>query len=271
MTTLSSWRWSRWIARAQEEAWTAQLERAGGLNWMMIERPGRLRLKLEAYFATEKSARLFQRQWGGRVERFVPQRPPVARPVRVDARLEIGHDETQQRATGRLIIPYGMAFGSGEHATTLMLLRALGRAGELEAKSILDLGTGSGILALAARAFGARKIIATDFDPAAIRTARGNERLNFSSRQIRWEVADVRKLPSRPRHDLITANLFSGILVEAAPRLARALQTGGELWLSGVLRSQAEEVAAALRRAGLRSVVTTMRGKWVMQRWTRPV
>jgi ribosomal protein L11 methyltransferase len=236
---------------------------------MVIETPGRTRLRLEAYFTRERAADDFQRQWGGRVEAFTPKAPAPARPIRVDARLEVSHDEDAPRGEGRLIIPYGMAFGSGEHATTLMLLRALARAGELAEKSILDLGTGSGVLALAARAFGARTITGTDFDPAAIRTARQNERLNFSTRRIRWEIADARKLPARPRYDLILANLFSGVLIDAAPRLARALEPGGELWLSGVLRSQQEEVASACERASLRHLKTSTRGKWVMQQWAK--
>ena len=82
-------------------------------------------------------------------------------------------------------------------------------------------------------------------------------------------MADVKTLRGRSRYGLIVANLFSGILVETAPRLARALGSGGELWISGVLRSQQEEVGAAFKRAGLEHLATKMRGKWVMQRWGR--
>jgi ribosomal protein L11 methylase PrmA len=107
--------------------------------------------------------------------------------------------------------------------------------GRLDDASVLDLGTGSGVLALAARVFGARTISAIDFDANAITTARRNESLNFRSRRVHWEVADVKRLGALPRYLLVVANLFSGILVEAAPRIARVLQPGGELWLSGVL------------------------------------
>ena len=193
--------------------------------------------------------------------------PPIAGPLRIDSRLEIAHDESAKPAADRLVIPYGMAFGSGEHATTLMLLRALARRVAAESERVLDLGTGSGVLALAARLLGARQVAAADFDPHAIRTARANERLNFASRRVRWEVADVAKLRTAPTYTLIFANLFSGVLIMAAPRIARALARGGELWLSGVLRSQQEEVAAAYRAAGLHHLKTTTRGKWVMQQW----
>ncbi len=236
---------------------------------MVIEKPGWKRLKLEAYFGAENAARAFQRMRGGRVERFTPKPPAPARPVRVDARLEIVHDEKTRRAAGRLVIPYGVAFGSGEHATTLMLLRELARKHDLARTSLLDLGTGSGVLALAGRALGAKDIAGTDFDPAAIRTARRNEAINFPSRRVRWAVADVKRLRARPRFGLVVANLFSGILVEAAPRIARVLEPGGQLWLSGVLRSQQDEVAGAYRRAALRLLKTTTRGKWIMQQWSR--
>lgn len=269
MRSFSSWRWNRLIERDEEFRWTEQLVTASELNWMVIEKPGRQRLKLEAYFNAQKAALAFQRKWGGQVERFAPKRPAPPRPVRVDARLTIVHDEKSQRAGGRLVIPFGIAFGSGEHATTLMLLRALARKRDLADRAVLDLGTGSGVLALAARALGAKPIMATDLDPAAIRTARRNEALNFRSRRVGWELADVRRLRARPRFGLVIANLFSGILVEAAPRIARVLESGGELWLSGVLRPQQKEVAAAYRAAGLRHLRTTTRGKWVMQRWGR--
>lgn len=264
-----AWRWSRSIARDAEPLWTERMGSAGELNWMIVERPQRVRLLIEAYFSTRPPALALTKKWGGHVQRFVPETPKAAAPMRVNDNLEIAHDEEAAREPGRLVIPYGMAFGSGEHFTTLMLLRALAGHRDLAHATLLDLGTGSGVLALAARRLGARHIAATDFDPDAIRTARRNEALNFSRRLVRWDVADVRKLREARAYSLILANLFSGILVEAAPRIARALASGGELWLSGVLRSQQEEVATAFRAAGLRHLKTATRGKWVMQCWTQ--
>jgi ribosomal protein L11 methyltransferase len=240
---------------------------AGELNWLIVERPQRVRLRVEAFFSTRAPADFLARKWGGRVKRFVAEQPEPAAPIRVNAALEIAHDEEATPSSGRIIIPYGMAFGSGEHPTTLMLLRELGRRDDLAGVTLLDLGTGSGVLALAARKLGARRIMAGDFDPDAIRTARRNEALNFSRRLVRWQVTDVRQLRERGVYSLVLANLFSGVLVEASKRIARALSPGGELWLSGVLRGQQEEVAAAFRAAGLRLEKTVTRGKWVMQQW----
>jgi ribosomal protein L11 methyltransferase len=145
-----------------------------------------------------------------------------------------------------------------------MLLRALACRSDWSCAAILDLGTGSGVLALTARLFGARKIVATDFDPDAIRTARQNETLNFSKPLIRWRRADVRRLRATARYDLVLANLFSGILGEAAPRIAGCVAPGGQLWLSGILDSQQQEVIAAYRGQGLQLIRAFRRGKWIM-------
>jgi ribosomal protein L11 methyltransferase len=130
--------------------------------------------------------------------------------------------------------------------------------------SVLDLGTGSGVLALAARLFGARKIVATDFDPDAVRTAAQNEALNFSEQLIRWRRADVKKLRASVQYDLVLANLFSGILCEAAPQIAASVAPTGQLWLSGILVTQQQEVIAAYRRQGMKLIRAFRRGKWVM-------
>jgi ribosomal protein L11 methyltransferase len=265
----NGWRWRRRFSPVNEPLWQERMETTGRCNWMIVEKPGRALLAVEAYFSRRAAADALARRWGGQVQRVVSRPPPPARPVRVGAELEIAHDEAGTRRAGQLLIPYGIAFGSGEHATTLMLLRALARWERMAGAAVLDLGTGSGVLALTARLLGARAVAGSDFDAAAIRTARENERRNFGSRQVRWEVADAKKLRPTPKYTLILANLFSGVLVETAPRIARALASGGELWLSGVLRSQDAEVVPAFRAAGLRHLRTTTRGKWVMQQWAR--
>jgi SAM-dependent methyltransferase len=121
-------------------------------------------------------------------------------PLRIGRALEI----VRGRPTGpspvpRLCLPHGLAFGSGEHATTSMLLHALARRRDLRETAVLDLGTGSGVLALAARRLGSRKITATDFDAAAVRTARENESRNFRQPLVRWQCADVRHLRAREK------------------------------------------------------------------------
>ena len=238
---------------------------------------------LEAYFSSRAAAVALTRRWGGRVRavdarEWIKTRPAPA--TQIGRRFEIIHEKPRGRkkpAWPRLHIPHGVAFGSGEHATTYMLLRALVRHDDLNntalrsttvrRTTVLDLGTGSGVLALTARLFGARKIVATDFDPDAVRTARQNEALNFSKPLIRWRRADVRRLRATARYDLVLANLFSGILGEAAPQIAGCVSPGGQLWLSGILDSQQEEVIAAYRGQGLQLIRAVHRGKWVMLQW----
>lgn len=277
-----TWSWRRWIAAGQQELWIGRLQEAGCLSWACAERPGRVRVVLEAYVETRAAAVALAKSWGGRVRavdarEWIKARP--APPTRIGRRLEIVHEKTRSRkktAWPQLYIPHGLAFGSGEHGTTFMLLRALACHDDWIKTAacdttVLDLGTGSGVLALAARLFGARKIVATDFDPAAVRTARENEAQNFSQPLIRWKRADVKLLRAKARYDLVLANLFSGILVEAAPQIAASVAPGGQLWLSGILNSQHDEVAAAYRGQGLKSIRVFRRGKWVMQQWAGPI
>ena len=265
-----TWGWRRWIAAGQQELWILRLQEAGCTLLSFTERPGGARALLNAYPDSRAKALGLVRKWGGSVSgvdvrKWLKSRP--APPTRIGTKLEIVHAGRRERkkpAVPQLYIPHGLAFGSGEHATTSMLLRELTRPREWGAMSVLDLGTGSGVLALAARLFGARKIIATDFDPDAVRTARQNEALNFPSPLIGWQRGDVKKLRSTRRHGLVVANLFSGVLCEAARQITASVAPGGELWLSGILVEQEKEVVAAYCAQGLSLREARRRGKWVM-------
>ncbi len=151
---------------------------------------------------------------------------------------------TRQRKSGHkgpshLVIPAGAAFGTGNHATTAMSLRLL-EEGSRKLKpgwSLVDLGTGSGILALAAKCFGAQRVIAMDNDAQAIATARENARMNRID-DVSFRIGDVRRWRSAHKVDIVTANLFSELLIEILPRLKRSLKHNGRMILSGVLRTQ---------------------------------
>jgi ribosomal protein L11 methyltransferase len=265
-----TWCWRRLIVPRQEELWIGRFRDAGCLNWAVTERPGRSRLSLAIYGLSRAGALSLARKWGGRAQGINPRewlKPRAAKPIRIGNRLRIIHEKERGRKgpnPPRLHIPHGVAFGSGEHATTLMLLRALVHHENWNETTVLDLGTGSGILALTARLLGARKIVAADFDPEAVRTARQNEMLNFSTPLIHWRCADVKKFKATVRYGLVVANLFSGILCEAAESIAGCVLPGGRLWLTGVLRSQQDEVIAAYRRRRMKLVRVVSRGKWVM-------
>jgi ribosomal protein L11 methyltransferase len=267
------WSWRRWIDPGQADVWIERVAEGDPLSWSVTEMPGRVRALLAVYFQTRAQATRVRHRWGGAVRRTPATSRLRARPsppLRIGRALEI----VRGRPTGpspvpRLCLPHGLAFGSGEHATTSMLLHALARRRDLRETAVLDLGTGSGVLALAARRLGSYTIAATDFDAAAVRTARENESRNFPQPLVRWQCADVRRLRAREKYGLVVANLFSGILCEAAEKIAGAVSPGGELWLSGILRAQEGEVTAAYRRRKLRLVRAARRGKWVMLQWRK--
>ena len=128
---------------------------------------------------------------------------------------------------------------------------------------MLDLGSGSGILALAGRLFGARAALGLDNDPHAVRTARENATLN-GVRGVRFSRADLLDgwRPERGSWPLITANLFSELLTALLPPIRAALTDGGFLIASGVLASQADDLEKAFRKNRLELVARRRRGKW---------
>ncbi len=145
-----------------------------------------------------------------------------------------------------------MAFGTGEHATTATCLRLLADlAPELPEKFYaMDLGTGSGILAIAAEALGAGNVYASDYDATAVRVAKQNARKN-RCKTLTVEEADVFTLKANKVAHVVMANLFSDVLIGASPRIAKATKPGGYLIFSGVLRKQAEEVSRSLGQSRL--------------------
>jgi ribosomal protein L11 methyltransferase len=127
---------------------------------------------------------------------------------------------------------------------------------------LLDAGTGSGILALAARRFGASETLGLDNDPRAVMNAIYNARLNHIAR-ARFIVADILRFKPRGRYEVVTANLFSDLLIAVLPVFRRGLKAEGLLIVSGILREQADSVLTALHRAGFDLEKKRRRGKWL--------
>jgi ribosomal protein L11 methyltransferase len=154
-----------------------------------------------------------------------------------------------------LTLDAGIAFGSGEHASTRGCLRALERVAHRRPRRILDLGTGSGILAMAAAALLRRPVLAVDIEPWSVRVAGQNAALNGLGRLVRtapangWQSRAVREAAP---YDLVFANILARPLCAMADALAAHLAPGGTAILAGLLGSQAMMVLAAHRRAGLR-------------------
>src|SRR5262245_19309894 len=142
-----------------------------------------------------------------------------------------------------------MGFGTGHHATTRLCLAALQDI-DLSGAFVLDAGTGSGVLAIAAARLGARRALGIDFDPDAIQSARENLDLNPEAGGVEFEVADL-AARDLPRADVVTANLTGALLVRSAAALLDAVRPGGRLVLSGILADERDEVVHAFAPAGI--------------------
>jgi ribosomal protein L11 methyltransferase len=141
-----------------------------------------------------------------------------------------------------LVIPPSMGFGTGHHATTRLCLAAL-QSIDLRDKVVLDVGTGSGLLAIAAATLGAARAIGTDDDADAIQAATENLELNHVT-NVELVVSDVMTEPL-PAADVVVANLTGALIVRAAPRLLAALRPGGVLILSGILAAERDDIRHA--------------------------
>jgi ribosomal protein L11 methyltransferase len=262
---------------------------------VIVRRPGHKRLELEIVCRSRSDSFALLKEFGGRIEalprnwleRFArgdskvikigkrlmvvrsmnePQRYRVRLPqrssrhrARPDA-LRTAHSAAGDIKPALLVIPASLAFGTGEHATTAMSLRFLEQLTRRwnPGWSLADLGTGSGILALAAKCFGAERVIGIDNDPAAISVARSNARLN-KIRGASFQLGDVHKWNPAQKAHVTTANLYSDLLIEILPKLRGC----GWLILSGILRSQQDELVRALRRNHLEIINMKRRGKWM--------
>jgi len=279
-----------WV-EAHEDA--LQVKASGQL--VIVRRPGRKRLELEIVCRSRSDSSALLKEFGGRIEalprnwleRFArgdakpikigkrlmvvrsinelqrcsvrcPQRSPHHR-ARPDA-LRTAQSAADEIKPALLVIPASLAFGTGEHATTAMSLRFLEQLTRCRNPgwSLVDLGTGSGILALAAKCFGAGRVIGIDNDPAAISVAKSNARLN-KIRGASFELCDVHKWNPAQKTDVITANLYSDLFIEILPKL----RGGAWLILSGILRSQQDELVHALQRNHLDVISMKHRGKWM--------
>lgn len=265
-------RWTRLSSAKWEDAWVERLRFLGPESVAFITWPDSRALKIEAY-CDDATAKRLVKTFGGKATKIAahiwtgdPQRPRG--PLSIRGKLKVFSDEPSWREWGDrkplgILVPAGMAFGTGEHATTATCLRLLADlAPDLPpAFSALDLGTGSGILAIGAEALGAGQVEGVDYDPAAVRIARQNARANRSKRS-KFMQGDVLQLNTKKPVDLVMANLFSDVLISASPRLAHSTKPGGWLVFSGVLRKQAQEVAASLQKAGFSKPRIIPRGKW---------
>jgi ribosomal protein L11 methyltransferase len=179
------------------------------------------------------------------------------RPLAVGRRLVVCPPwDVPETAAGRavIVIEPGRAFGTGGHATTRGCLELTERAlAERAAERALDVGTGSGILAIAAARLGAVSVLALDLDPDAVRAARDNADRNGVADRVWVELGSVEALATAA-HDLVLANLLGPALVTLAPALGRAAAPRSRLVLGGLLVHEVPAVVAAFVPGGFRLV-----------------
>jgi ribosomal protein L11 methyltransferase len=164
-----------------------------------------------------------------------------------------------------LTLDAGVAFGSGEHGSTRGCLRALELVAHRRPRRILDLGTGSGILAIAAARLLRRPVLATDIEPWSVRVAAENAAANGVARLVRCRLADGWRDPvvrGAAPYDLVFANILARPLAAMAKHLAARLAPGGRAILAGLLDAQARFVLAAHRPHGLALDAALREGNW---------
>ncbi len=260
-----------WQKHASEE-WLAAneffLQKMAGNALAIISRPGRKRSLLQIPCRQRSLAEKLVRKFRGTMRSLPRDRAQTQQahtPIRVGRRLQVVSEPLPGPSAERqLVIPAAGAFGTGEHATTAMSLRLLEESTRTLARGwcLLDAGTGTGILALAARSLGAGKVVGLDHDPRAIAHARHNARLNHISR-ARFLAADVLQWKAAGRYEIIAANLFSELLIAALPMFRGALAAEGRLIVSGILRDQSAAVERALLQHRFVIEKKRRRGKWI--------
>ena len=160
-----------------------------------------------------------------------------------------------------LKIDPGAAFGTGTHATTAMCLALLDQF-ITPNQTVLDIGCGSGILSIAAVLLGAERATGIDIDPVAVKVARENAALNGLSEKTEFLVGNLNeKITSR--YSVVCANIVADVIMALAPDVPGLLAPGGRFLCSGIIDSRAEEVRAALLRAGLQITNTVTESNWV--------
>ncbi|MCL5424529.1 MAG: 50S ribosomal protein L11 methyltransferase [Gammaproteobacteria bacterium] len=195
-------------------------------------------------------------------------------PLRMGQRLWIvpsWHEPPEADAVNLILDP-GLAFGTGTHPTTALCLEWLDElavAGHLAQQPILDVGCGSGILAIAALKLGASHADATDIDPQALQASRDNAERNGIAEEA-LNLYYPEQLSDSVGYPILTANILAGPLVELAVMIAGHVAPGGRIALSGILANQADDVYQAYAAQGITMQEPVIREGWVRLSGQRP-
>jgi len=273
------WLWSKLSSVKWTDAWEERFY--GNPNAVINELSTGKSVRVEVYCETEKEAVLIQDAWGGSVREVKSQnwvamsqvpRPPIKiRDSIIITAERDGEevDELRNEFPQRHIIkmPAEMAFGTGDHATTSTCLRLLVDIAKEKSQpwDMLDLGCGTAVLAIAARMLGAASCEAHDFDPDAVRVSEENLTLNAVD-NIKVLQQDVLEWVPKRRWPVVIANMFSTILQKAFPTMVKAIEPGGDIVLSGILKDQWGETREVAEANGITFQEVVTKGKWVSAR-----
>jgi ribosomal protein L11 methyltransferase len=190
-------------------------------------------------------------------------------PVEVDGRVRVRAEfhEADASFQHEIIITPRMAFGTGHHATTRMMVRAMLNL-KFEGLRVCDLGCGTAVLAILAERLGASGVLAVDIDPAAVENARMNVEMNGCQRVVVEKGGT--EIGNRGPFGIILANIERNTLIQAMPEMVKALEAGGRILLSGFVKEDEGVMGEAARGAGLEHVKTDGEGEWAMSEWEKP-
>lgn len=220
--------------------------------------------QLQATFAIPGGAVQHEIQWEEEQDWHLAWRT-YFRPVRIGHRLLVRapwHSPTEGEERIEVVIEPGMAFGTGTHPSTQLSLEALEMLAA-PGKRVLDVGTGSGILAIAAAKLGCSPVIGLDIDPLAVDNARLNLRLNRTEGHVRLFVGSLETLAPTACFDLILANLQRQIILSLLGSLRAHLSPAGDLVLAGLIETEEPEITSEMARFGLRPTHHLRREEWV--------
>ncbi len=272
--------WSKLSGAQWIDAWEERF--AGNPNFVLEYIKGGKSVRLQVYCSSKKEADTIFSQFGGSIRKVKDadwkKAPEAPKPLKVRDKFlvtaETGKKELaalRKEFSSRelIVIPPEMAFGTGDHATTSTCMRFLvdiAKERDGTKWTVADLGAGTGLLAIGAAKLGASEVWGCDFDPFAVGVAKRNAERNATP-DIVFKEQDVLKWkPRKKGYDVVLANIFSTVLIQAWPTIGKSLAKGGDLVVSGILASQAWDVFEAAAKEGLGFSKVVKKGKWVTAR-----
>ncbi|MEM7601456.1 MAG: 50S ribosomal protein L11 methyltransferase [Verrucomicrobiota bacterium] len=277
------YRWSKSVDEEDLDAWELKLMMAD-VAFSADKQVKRKRWQLSSFLTTREEADELRAKFGGGVTEVRPDDWQPSAEAGADSLLKIrdtllvteSEDEAvleslRNEYPERILLsfPPQLAFGTGGHPTTagcLRFLTDLSKQRRNKPWRILDLGCGSGILAVAAAKLGASEVVAVEIDEMALGYAKRNAEQHTVAEKIQFIAGDVIPMLESGelgKFDVIVANLFSSLLISLLPHFPKGLAEDGEMVISGFLTSQAREVEAAAKATGIPLFDFLRRGKWV--------